>query len=132
MVLDSNPVAVSKTLDIVPVSSKEFYDIQTSTECRLTLKRVCDMTRTHCRGLVFAVLLTDFSKAFNCLSNELLAVKLNAYGLKTLGMRLIYDYLTRNTKQRTKIGGHYGSWKELLCSVPQKSILGTVAKYLSL
>ena len=90
------------------------------------------MIRTHCRGLVFAVLLTDLSKAFNCLSNELLAVKLNAYGLKTLGMRLIYDYLTRNTKQRTKIGGHYGSWKELLCSVPQKSILGTVAKYLSL
>ena len=29
------------------ISGKEFLDIQTTTECRLTLKRVCDMIRTH-------------------------------------------------------------------------------------
>ena len=31
----------------MPLWSKEFLDIQTTTECRFTLKRVCDMTRIH-------------------------------------------------------------------------------------
>ena len=31
----------------MPVLSKEFLDIQTTIECRLTLKRVRDMTRTY-------------------------------------------------------------------------------------
>ena len=31
----------------MPVSSKEFLDIQATIECRFTLKRVHDMTRTY-------------------------------------------------------------------------------------
>ena len=30
-----------------PISSKELLDIQTTTECTFTLKRGCDMIRTH-------------------------------------------------------------------------------------
>ena len=33
--------------DIAPVLSKEFLDIQETIECKLTLKRVHDMTRTY-------------------------------------------------------------------------------------
>ena len=33
--------------DFAPASSKEFLDIQATIECGLTLKRVCDMTRTY-------------------------------------------------------------------------------------
>ena len=36
-----------KTSDFVPVSSKEFLDIQATIECGFTLKRVCDMIRTY-------------------------------------------------------------------------------------
>ena len=38
----------------MPVSSKEFLDIQANIECGFTLKCVCDMTRTyrHCRLLI--------------------------------------------------------------------------------
>ena len=36
-----------QTSDIAPVSSKEFLDIQGTTECGFTLKRVRDMTRTY-------------------------------------------------------------------------------------
>ena len=32
---------------IVPVSNNEFLDIQVPIECRFTLKRVCNMIRTH-------------------------------------------------------------------------------------
>ena len=39
MVVGSNPVAVTLLSDIRPVSSKEFFHIQASTECRFTLKR---------------------------------------------------------------------------------------------
>ena len=38
---------VSKTSDIVPVSSKEFLDIQATIECGFTLKRGCDMITAY-------------------------------------------------------------------------------------
>ena len=41
--LQTNPVAVTETPDIVPVSSKEFLDIQAAIECRFTPKRVRNM-----------------------------------------------------------------------------------------
>ena len=47
MFVGSIPVAATKTSDIASVSSKDFLDIQATTECRFTLKCVCDMIRTH-------------------------------------------------------------------------------------
>ena len=75
------------------------------------------------QGLVFGVLLTDLSKAFDCLSHELLAAKLSAYGVHLSAVRFIYDYLS-NRKQRTKIDNHYSSWRDLIFEVPKGSILG--------
>ena len=46
-VVGSNPVAVTQTPDIAPVSSKEFLDIQANKECEFTLKCVCDMAKTY-------------------------------------------------------------------------------------
>ena len=45
--MSSNPVAVTQTSDIGPVLSKEFFDIQATIECRLTLKRVREMIRKY-------------------------------------------------------------------------------------
>ena len=47
MVVGLNPIAVTKTLDIVSVLSKEFFKIQATTEYIFTLNRVCDIIRTH-------------------------------------------------------------------------------------
>ena len=79
----------------------------------------------HCvdKGKVFGALLTDLSKAFDCLDHELLIAKLNAYGFNLPALRLINDYLS-NRKQRTKIEDNYSSWSEILFGVPQGSILG--------
>ena len=50
MVLGSSPVTVTSPSDFAPASSKEFLDIQATIECRFTLKRVRDMTRTYSTG----------------------------------------------------------------------------------
>ena len=71
----------------------------------------------------FEVLLIDLSKAFDCLSHELLLAKLHAYGFSILALRLVYNYL-KNRKQRTKINSAYSYWEEILFGVPQGSILG--------
>ena len=54
------------------------------------------------RGKVTGALLTDLSKAFDCLTHELLIAKLNAYGFDINATRIIYSYLT-GRKQRVKI-----------------------------
>ena len=56
----------------------------------------------------FGVLLTDLSKAFDCLSHELLLAKLHAYGFSIPALRLVYSYL-KNKKQRTKINSAYNN-----------------------
>ena len=65
------------------------------------------------KGGAFVDLLTDLSKGFDCLQNELLIAKL----------KLVYDYLY-NRKQWVKVGGTYRSWWEILYEVPQGSIIG--------
>ena len=75
------------------------------------------------KGKVFGALLTDLSKAFDCLNHELLTAKLNAYGFSLPALRLINDYLS-NRKQRTKIENTYSTWLDIIFGVPQGSILG--------
>ena len=48
-----NPVEVTYTSDTLSVSSKDFFDIQATKECRLTLKRVCGMIRIHGATILF-------------------------------------------------------------------------------
>ena len=50
----------------------------------------------------FGALLTDLSKAFGCLSHDLLIAKLNVYGFNMSGLLFLYSYL-ENCMQRTKI-----------------------------
>ena len=71
----------------------------------------------------FRALLTDLSKAFDCLSHDLLIAKLHAYGLDLATLKILQDYLT-NRKQRTKVDSFYSAWEKILSRVPQGSILG--------
>ena len=75
------------------------------------------------KGKVFGALLTDLSKAFDCLNHELLVAKLNAYGFTLPALKLVHDYLS-DRKQRTRVNNSYSTWFEILFGVPQGSILG--------
>ena len=72
---------------------------------------------------VFGAILTDLSKAFDCICHDLLVAKLHAYGLSLPALKMIQDYLL-NRKQRTKVGSSYSSWENITSGVPQGSILG--------
>ena len=68
-------------------------------------------------GGAFGALLTDLSKAFDCLPHDLLIAKLNAYGFDKKALKLIHSYLS-NRKQRVKVNDSYSSWREILYGVP--------------
>ena len=68
-------------------------------------------------------MLTDLSKAFDCVVHDLLIAKLHAYGFDLPSLKLINSYLS-DRKQRVKIGSSYSSWNKVDCGIPQGSILG--------
>ena len=70
----------------------------------------------------FGALLTDLSKAFDCLNYELLIAKLDAYGFDQLSLEVILSYLSRR-KHRTKINNRSSEWADIVAGIPQGSIL---------
>ena len=63
-------------------------------------------------GGMFGALMTDLSKAFECLHHELLIAKLDAYGFDITSVKLIQQWLS-NRKQMIKVGNAYSSWKDI-------------------
>ena len=90
-------------------------------QCLLTMlekwKRSVDNSK------MFGALLTDLSKAFDCLDHELVIAELKAYGFSLTALKLVHNYLS-NRKQRTKINSTYSSLLEIIFGVPHGSILG--------
>ena len=68
-------------------------------------------------------ILTDLSKAFDCLNHDLLIAKLSAYGFDINSLKLIYSYISER-KQRTRINNQFSTQGTLTSGVPQGSILG--------
>ena len=68
-------------------------------------------------------LLTDLSKAFDCIDHGQLIAKLDAYGFDQATLALISSYLS-NRKQRTKVNNNLSNWNEVTTGVPQGSIFG--------
>ena len=50
-----------------------------------------------------AAILTNLSKAFDCICHDLLIAKLIAYGFHRNALKLVYDYLS-DRSQKTKVG----------------------------
>ena len=76
-------------------------------------------------GQAFGALLTDLSKAFNCLPQKLLIPKTNACALSLKALKLINNYLFQRN-QRTKVNKSYSSWEQILFGVPQDSVSGPI------
>ena len=68
-------------------------------------------------------ILMYLSMAFDTINHQLLVAKLYAYGFSIGDLELILSYLNDHW-QRTKINMSFSTWSELLCGVPQGSVLG--------
>ena len=68
-------------------------------------------------GGAFGTLLTDLSKAFNCLPHELMIARQDSYSFNKYSSRLIHSYLS-NRKQGVKVNDRYSSWSEILFGLP--------------
>ena len=71
--------------------------------------------KTIDKGGTFNALLTDLSKAFDCMTHDLLIAKLHA---------LNFDMNALNMKQRVKINSRFSSYVDIFQGIPQGSILG--------
>ena len=67
--------------------------------------------------------LMNLSKAYDCIPDDLLIAKLEAYGLDKTSLHLLRDY-HNNRKQRIKIGCNLSDWWDIIFGIPQRSILG--------
>ena len=74
------------------------------------------------KGGFSGILLTDLSKAFDCINHQPLIAKLYAYGFDISSVRYIQSYLT-DRKQRVKINASFSEWSKIKYGVPQGSIL---------
>ena len=92
-----------------------------SQHCMLTMieRLKASLDKKGCTG----ILLTDLSKAFDCVCHELLIAKLNAYGLSYNALLLINSYF-ENRYQRVRVNSSYSKWSRIKSGVPQGSILG--------
>ena len=59
------------------------------------------------------ILFTDLSKAFDCLSHDLLIAKLDSYGFDNSSLKLIYNYLS-NRFQRVRVNSDFSAWSKFL------------------
>ena len=75
---------------------------------------------------MYGSLLTDLSKAFDCLPHRLLIAKLNAYGVSNEACTLVAKYF-QERYQRVKIGNTKSEWMEITKGCPQGSLMGPLA-----
>ena len=73
----------------------------------------------------FAAVLTDLSKAFDCIPHNPLIARLSAYGFGRKSLIFISAYL-KIRKQKTRIGSAFSDYLNILFGVPQGSILGPI------
>ena len=65
----------------------------------------------------------DLSKAFDCVSHELLIAKLNVYDFDETSLKVIISYL-KNPKQTAKVGSSFSELLNTIHGVPQGRIFG--------
>ena len=83
------------------------------------------------RGNAFGTLLTDLSKAFDCINHTLSIAELFAFGVSHFSLKLVHSYLS-NRIQRFKVNKNFSDRIDIEFSVPQGSILGPLSYSISI
>ena len=91
-------------------------------DCLCLLIMIENCKKALDQGKEYVALLNDLSKAFDCLTHDLIVAKLHAYRFSLESLKLINSYLTDH-KQRIKINDQFSSWMIIAFGVTQGSIL---------
>ena len=76
-------------------------------------------------NFIVGAVLTDLSKAFDCIPHDLLIAKLSAYGLNSGSLCYIYSYL-KDRKQCLQINNKQSEFDTIISRVPQGSTFGPI------
>ncbi len=96
-------------------------------DCQSVLLRLIETCKTSLdKNYIYGALLTDLSKAFDCLPHKLLIAKMKAYGFDTQSCLLVASYFNER-KQRVKVSGMKSEWLNILKGAPQGSLFGPFA-----
>ena len=127
------PVTVLVTVDrmfeqllagqLEPLSNKVFNGLNSAYRKRYSwetklVRLVEDWKRSLDNNHTVGVLSTDMSKAFNCLSPDLLLSKLQAYVLCSNSLALLKSYFTIR-KNRVRLGENCGEWEVVKRGCPR-------------
>ena len=82
-----------------------------------------NMKEARDNNKVCTTVLTDLSKAFDCLLHDLPIAKLHAFSFDLKSLRVIHAYLSDRIKV-TKVGSFYSEIHQIIYGVPQGTILG--------
>ena len=82
-------------------------------------------------NFVVGAVLTDLSKAFDCIPHDLIIAKLSAYNFSDEALSYIYSYLT-NRRQCVHINNIHSQLETIISGVPQGSNLGPILFNLSI
>ena len=69
------------------------------------------------KGKLCVALLTDMSKAFNCIVHDFLISKLEAYDFSYEALKIMYNYLT-DRKHSTRVNDSFSNFINLLMGMP--------------
>ena len=89
-------------------------------QCLLTI--VEKWRKTLDKGDKMGAVLTDLSKAFGCIDQNLLIAKLNLYGFENSSLQFSHSYFSM-LKQRTKIDSVFSSLEVSFSDVSEGAIL---------
>ena len=74
------------------------------------------------KNKIVGSVLLDFSKAFDCIPQDLLIAKLDAFGFDKQALSFIYSYF-KNKKLSVGINNVYRTFLDLISGMPQGSVL---------
>ena len=113
----------TRLYDFVDIS-KQFYGFRKGFSTNHALLKILEGIQENLDNKTFVCgVCVDLEKAFDAVNHQILLQKLNHYGIRGIANQWFSSYLS-SRKQNVKLGGTKSKFLEIICGVPQGSLLG--------